>query len=196
MSKAVKPTFLSEKTICQKKVTYNICLLSSWSIVQSKYKIKAKHIPDMQWTHLQHCQAPFPSWCPGSTPAQVPCAWRPSKMVRMSCLVFYLFILSFQLNFSINLSDCQPGRLSCCQPGWPPWWRAPLGLCRQAAHQVKRSQRWISLQAFAFHQAINHVGWKGNLLLERKLKFVETNFLQNPNFSHLGAFKSHDHNAD
>ena len=164
MSKAVKPTFLSVKTICQKKVNYNICRLSSWTIVQSKYKIKAKYTSDMQWTHLQHCQAPFPSWCPGSTPAQVPCAWRPSEMVRMSFLIpsFYFSIfLFFQLYFS-NLSLWLPTWSTILLPAWmttlvasTPWTVSPSCTSGEAVTAV------VFFSDFCFSSGYQSCGLKG-----------------------------------
>ena len=153
----------------------------------------------MQWTHLQHCQAPFPSWCPGSTPAQVPCAWRPSKMVRMSFFVFHLsFYLSifptlcFQsISLIANLVDYLAASLDDHLSGEHPldcvaklhirWSGHSGGFLFRLLLFIRLSIMWVEREIYC---------WK------RKLKFVETNFLQNPNFSHLGAFKSHDHNSD
>ena len=120
-----------------------------------------KYTPDMQRTHLPHCQAPFPSWCPGSTPAQVPCAWRPSKMVRMSCLVFYLFILSFQLYF-FNLSLWLPTWSTILLPAWmttlvasTPWTVSPSCTSGEAVTAVD------FFAGFCFSSGYQSCGLKG-----------------------------------
>ena len=115
-----------------------------------------------QETHLRpHCPAPSPSSCPGSTQAQEPCAWRPCVRIFVNRERF-LLIFWWQ----------QPDQRSCCQLEWPPWWRAPLGLCHRATHEGC-SQQWTSesrdIFKRAFHGLINQCRWKGKLV-SAKLK--------------------------
>ena len=103
-----------------------------------------------QQTHLRRCRAPSPSWCPGSTQAQEPCAWRPWRE-------WLGLILSFWFNLSTWSTILLPAWMTTLVASTP---------CTVSPSYtwLDCSQQWVSkCQDIFMGLSIRPVQWKGKL---------------------------------
>ena len=144
MSKAVKPTFLSEKRMIE------VCQC-------------CPHIPPCN--HISH-PARIHSWG-GSLPPPALSGTIPffvswvNTSTRALCMAPLGELLSTKTDFFSFWQ--QPGQRSCCQRVWPPWWRAPLGLCHQATHKSCSQQWGLVILSKVLSWAYQSCQWKGKL---------------------------------